>query len=123
MLVTLHLAEGQTAKQLIGEVAALSDGPFGSNLKTSHYVAAGPRVIRLQNIGDGFFRDEKAHITQEQLLWLERIRDHVATALGINAEAFGYTPFVEHGGLARAAQVFGDGLGPLLAELNEVLVT
>jgi type I restriction enzyme S subunit len=49
----------------IGDVADLTDGPFGSNLKTAHYVESGPRVIRLQNIGDGVFRDERAHITQE----------------------------------------------------------
>ena len=61
--------------------------------------------------------------TQEQLLWLERIRDHVATSLGITADDFSYVPFVEAGGLGRAAQVFGDDLGPLLDELNEVLVT
>jgi type I restriction enzyme R subunit len=61
--------------------------------------------------------------TQEQLLWLERIRDHVAASLGITADDFSYVPFVEHGGLSRAAQVFGDDLGPLLDELNEVLVT
>lgn len=60
--------------------------------------------------------------TQEQLVWLERIRDHVAASLGITVDDFSYVPFVEHGGLARAAQVFGDGLGPLLDELNEVLV-
>ena len=59
--------------------------------------------------------------TGEQLLWLERIRDHVAAALAITTEDFGYTPFVEAGGLGKAAQVFGDGLGPLLDELNEVL--
>jgi type I restriction enzyme R subunit len=57
----------------------------------------------------------------EQLAWLERIRDHVAAALAITTDDFGYTPFVEAGGLGKAAQVFGDGLGPLLAELNEVL--
>ena len=61
--------------------------------------------------------------TQDQLLWLERIRDHVAASLGISVDDFGYTPFVESGGLGRAAQVFGDDLGPLLEELNEVLVT
>jgi len=61
--------------------------------------------------------------TQDQLLWLERIRDHVAASLGISADDFGYTPFVESGGLGRAAQVFGDHLGPLPEELNEVLVT
>jgi len=59
----------------------------------------------------------------EQLTWLERIRDHVAASLGISAEDFDYTPFREAGGLGKAAEVFGDGLSPLLEELNEVLVT
>jgi type I restriction enzyme R subunit len=60
--------------------------------------------------------------TEEQVVWLERIRDHLATSLGITRDDFGYTPFVEAGGLGRAAQVFGDDLGPLLEELNEELV-
>ncbi len=45
--------------------SAITDGPFGSNLKSSHYQEDGPRVIRLQNIGDGEFIDAKAHISQE----------------------------------------------------------
>ena len=49
------------------------DGPFGSNLKTSHYTADGARVIRLQNIGDGAFRDERAYIAIEHF---ERLRKH-----------------------------------------------
>jgi len=44
---------------------SLTDGPFGSDLKTSHYTDNGPRVIRLQNIGDGVFNDEIAHISEE----------------------------------------------------------
>jgi len=43
-----------------------SDGPFGSNLKSSHYVKEGVRVIRLQNIGVGEFIDEdKAYVSRE----------------------------------------------------------
>jgi len=61
--------------------------------------------------------------TAEQLGWLEDIRDHVAASLGISTEDFDYTPFREAGGLGKAAAVFGDDLGPLLDELNEVLVT
>lgn len=52
---------------------ALTDGPFGSNLKTSHYTERGPRVVRLQNIGDGEFRDERAHISHEHY---ERLTGH-----------------------------------------------
>ena len=41
-----------------------SDGPFGSNLKSEHYVEEGIRVIRLQNIGvDAFNDDDKAFIS------------------------------------------------------------
>jgi type I restriction enzyme, R subunit len=58
----------------------------------------------------------------EQVLWLERIRDHLAASLGISADDFAYTPFVEHGGLGKAGQVFGPALTPLLDELNNVLV-
>jgi type I restriction enzyme, S subunit len=52
---------------------AITDGPFGSNLKTAHYTDVGPRVIRLQNIGDAVFRDERAHISQEHF---SRLRHH-----------------------------------------------
>jgi type I restriction enzyme S subunit len=51
--------------QCVLETKGITDGPFGSNLKSSHYVGSGPRVIRLQNIGDGVFYDEKAHITDK----------------------------------------------------------
>lgn len=53
------------ATATVGEIAELTDGPFGSNLKTAHYTENGPRVVRLQNIGEGTFRDERAHITRE----------------------------------------------------------
>lgn len=59
--------------------------------------------------------------TIEQLAWLDRIRDHVAAALAITPDDFGLTPFVEAGGLGKAAEVFGDDLGPLLEEINGVL--
>ena len=46
----------------------LRDGPFGSNLKTSHYVESGVRVIRLQNIGIGEMRnDDLAFISDRAL--------------------------------------------------------
>jgi type I restriction enzyme S subunit len=46
-------------------VASAVDGPFGSNLKTEHYVSTpGVRVVRLQNIGSGYFDDtDKAYIS------------------------------------------------------------
>jgi type I restriction enzyme S subunit len=67
-----------TLEDLAGEEPrAITDGPFGSNLKSSHYVDSGPRVIRLQNIGFGKFIDEPAHITEAHF---EYLRAHEARA-------------------------------------------
>lgn len=57
------------------EPNSITDGPFGSNLKTSHYTESGPRVVRLQNIGDGEFVDEYAHISDSHFRQL--VRHHV----------------------------------------------
>jgi type I restriction enzyme, S subunit len=51
---------------------AITDGPFGSNLKTSHYTEVGPRVIRLQNIGDGEFVNVKAHVSKSHFDTLQK---------------------------------------------------
>ena len=51
----------------------LRDGPFGSNLKSSHYVESGVRVIRLQNIGVGeLLNDDLAFISEEHFASLPR---------------------------------------------------
>lgn len=55
------------------ETSSITDGPFGSNLKSIHYRESGPRVIRLQNIGDGEFIDAKAHIAKDHY---ERLIKH-----------------------------------------------
>lgn len=54
------------------EANSITDGPFGSNLKTEHYVDQGPRVIRLQNIGEGVFLNAQAHITEERFQYLKK---------------------------------------------------
>ena len=66
-------------------------------------------------------RSQGAEFTPEQLQWLEWMKDNIASELGITPESFEYTPFVEHGGLGRAYQVFGERLAPLMDELTEAL--
>jgi type I restriction enzyme S subunit len=67
---------------------SITDGPFGSNLKTEHYTNTGPRVVRLQNIGTGTFIDEEAHISKAHFDKLQKHRvfagDLVIAALGEN---------------------------------------
>lgn len=61
-----------TIDQCTMDARDITDGPFGSNLKTEHYTKSGPRVIRLQNIGDGVFLDEKAHISKDHYATLSK---------------------------------------------------
>jgi type I restriction enzyme S subunit len=57
-----------------GLAESLVDGPFGSNLKTEHYVAEpGVRVVRLQNIEDGDYNDRnRAFISSHHAGYLAR---------------------------------------------------
>src|SRR4051812_12193420 len=57
--------------------ASITDGPFGSNLKSEHYTETGARVVRLQNIGEGVFLDAEAHISLERF---DRLRKHEVEA-------------------------------------------
>lgn len=59
--------------------------------------------------------------TDEQRAWLERIRDHIAASLTITVDDFEAVPFVQHGGLGKAYELFGEDLSPLLDELTSVL--
>ncbi|HEY7329595.1 MAG TPA: restriction endonuclease subunit S [Gemmataceae bacterium] len=75
----------------LGELAApepnaITDGPFGSNLKTEHYTDCGPRVVRLQNIGDGIFRDISAYISER---YFEKLRKHQVDAGDLVIAALG----------------------------------
>lgn len=59
--------------------------------------------------------------SEQQVRWLEMMRDHIATSLEVEVDDFDYAPFAEAGGLGRATQVFGKELKVILRELNEVL--
>lgn len=78
-----------TVEQLAAhEPNSITDGPFGSKLKTAHYTDSGPRVIRLQNIGDGEFRDEEAHIGEDHF---DTLRKHEVFAGDLVVAALGST--------------------------------
>ena len=89
------------------EPNAITDGPFGSNLKREHYTSSGPRVIRLQNIGNAEFIDARSHISEEHFATLSKHRvqpgDVVIASLG-NA-------------LPRAC-VLPHGLGPAIVKAD-----
>jgi type I restriction enzyme, S subunit len=89
------------------EDRSITDGPFGSNLKTRHYTRSGPRVVRLQNIGDGVFIDEEAHISRRHF---EELKEHAVYAGDIVIRALG-TP------APRACRI-PDWLGPAIVKAD-----
>lgn len=100
----------------VAEIAAeepfsITDGPFGSNLKTEHYTPSGPRVVRLTNIGDGEFIDAKAHISPSHF---ERLQKHRVEAGDLLIAALGDT-------LPRACIAPPD-LGPAIVKADCIRV-
>lgn len=70
------IPQGWEIFQLNDLAESLVDGPFGSNLKTAHYVEnPGVRVIRLQNIlPDEFDDSQQAFISERHAMLLSRNR-------------------------------------------------
>ena len=71
-------------------------------------------MAQQQAAGKGF--------SNEQRWWLEKMAEHIASNLGIEAEDFGYAPFDQRGGLGRVHQLFGAELPKVIDALNRELV-
>jgi type I restriction enzyme S subunit len=61
-------------KSIAAIAESLVDGPFGSNLKSEHYVVEpGVRVVRLQNIQEGYYNDgDPVFVSQRHADYLSR---------------------------------------------------
>ncbi len=97
----------QIVRYAIGEDEKLVPYPERVNEAFTNWIA------QQQQAGNTF--------TGEQALWLERIRDHIASSISVSIEDFQYTPFVEHGGVGKAHELFGPDLADLLSQLNSNL--
>ncbi|MCM8595528.1 type I restriction-modification enzyme R subunit C-terminal domain-containing protein, partial [Accumulibacter sp.] len=71
-------------------------------------------MAQQQETGKGF--------SDEQRWWLEKMAEHIASNLGIEAEDFGYAPFDQRGGLGRVHQIFGAELPKVIEAMNSALV-
>jgi type I restriction enzyme R subunit len=60
--------------------------------------------------------------TEDQLVWIERIRTHLQGNLSIDQDDFESQPiFSDFGGWGRAVKVFGNRLPALMQEINEAI--
>lgn len=60
--------------------------------------------------------------TQEQLIWLEKMKDHIAESIELTIEDFQAVPFNQMGGLGKAGKVFGGRFGEIVEKLSRELV-
>jgi type I restriction enzyme R subunit len=67
-----------------------------------------------KNAGHGQFTDE-------QMKWLRWVKDFIAESLTISKEDLDLAPFVNHGGLGKFYELFGDKYESLLDEMNLAL--
>lgn len=57
--------------------------------------------------------------TQEQLNWLEKIKEHIATTAEVIPDDLENPPFQQWGGLGKATKIFGNNFNTMLIQLNE----
>ena len=60
--------------------------------------------------------------TDEQVSWLQLIRDHIITSLSIEAEDLDFAPFDNMGGLGKFYSLFGSDYLNIMNEMNLALV-
>lgn len=73
----------------------------------------------------GWLIDQKRQgrrFADSQRWWLDAIRNTIVESFAVETASFDYPPFAQRGGLGGAYKAFGEGLRPLLDELNRELV-
>lgn len=59
--------------------------------------------------------------TDEQRWWLEKMAEHIASNLGLEADDFELLPFNQRGGLGKVYQLFGAELVDVIEAMNREL--
>lgn len=60
--------------------------------------------------------------TEEQMVWLRMIKEHIATSFHLEKEDLDYSPFDAKGGSFKLWNLFGDEMDSMIEELNNELV-
>jgi type I restriction enzyme, R subunit len=113
-LVEPAKVKGKGGKQLVDVVALVKHALDPSTLLA-------PMGITVEERYQEWLGEKaKAGITftVDQKKWLDAIKDHIASSLAIEQDDLEEVPFNTIGGLGRAYELFGDGLAPILDELN-----
>ncbi|MCY7361446.1 MAG: restriction endonuclease subunit R, partial [Ignavibacteria bacterium] len=112
-------------------VKPLSDDKNPSNIISLTQFALG-KVNKLEPFTDNLDKkfnewiDENKsngrEFTEDEMIWLKMMKNHVSSFMEINMMSFNQPPFVNKGGAAKAYNIFGPDLNRIMYELNEKLV-
>jgi type I restriction enzyme R subunit len=58
---------------------------------------------------------------EEQMNWLRKIKDHIASSVHLDYDDLDYTPFDASGGKDKMWQLFGSDSEKIIAKMNEFL--
>ena len=59
--------------------------------------------------------------TEDQMNWLQMLKDHIASSFHVEFDDLDYTPFDAQGGKGKMWQLFGDEMNTIIDEMNEAL--
>ncbi|MES9951065.1 MAG: DUF559 domain-containing protein [Candidatus Thiodiazotropha sp.] len=97
--------------------AVLVNNRFENWLKQQNAI---PPLPQGEGRGDGISGVKR--FSQDQLVWLNKIKDQIAQNAEMTVDDFNYIPFNQEGGLLKARELFGKDLEPLISELNGYLI-
>ncbi|HMS64075.1 MAG TPA: type I restriction-modification enzyme R subunit C-terminal domain-containing protein [Ignavibacteria bacterium] len=60
--------------------------------------------------------------TEEELMWIRMMKEHISSKMEINMISFNDPPFISKGGASKAYKIFGPDLNRIMYELNEKLI-
>jgi len=67
----------------------------------------------------GVQKENGVEFSEVELVWLEKLKDHIANSVEIEMDDFSEGELAKMGGIGKANRVFGDKLKGILIEMNE----
>ena len=107
--------KGAAPDELLTDIISLVRFAIGDTATLEPYKDTVDRRFR------EWLADQEGSFSDEQMAWLEMIKDHIATSLHIEMEDFENIPFQAKGGAIKLYELFGDALDTILKTLNEQL--
>jgi type I restriction enzyme R subunit len=107
---------GKSEQQLLTDIISIVRFEMGENERLE------PFEQTVEEHFESWLADHPDSFSQQQLEWLDMMKDHIATSAAMEKSDLQLEPFNQRGGLYRAHEVFEGELDSVIEELNQELV-